>query len=72
MRGLKSSFAGSALLAIDEGISVEELSLTTDLTQRIRGRNTLMNIINCLPWAEFSSLGQKSLLVKTVSERILC
>ena len=27
-----------------------------------------MNIMNCLPRAEFSSLGQKSLLVKTVWE----
>ena len=38
MRGQKSSFAGenyfepnSAFLAIEEGISVEKLSLTTDL-----------------------------------------
>ena len=43
MQGQKSSFAGenyfepnSALLAIDEGISAEELSLTTDFIQRIR------------------------------------
>ena len=36
MRGQKSSFAGSALAAIDEGISVEELSLTKDFRQRIR------------------------------------
>ena len=43
MQGQKSSFAGenyfepnSAFLAIDKGISVEELSLTTDFRQRIR------------------------------------
>ena len=36
MRGQKSSFAGSALVAFDDGISAEELSLTADFRQRIR------------------------------------
>ena len=36
MQGQKSSFAGSALVAIDEGISEEELSLTKDFRQIIR------------------------------------
>ena len=45
MGGQKSFFGGenyfgpnSALVAIDEGISAEELSLTMDFRQRIRAR----------------------------------
>ena len=36
MLGQKSSFAGSALVAIDEGIRAEELSLSKDFRERIR------------------------------------
>ena len=45
MRGQKSSFAGSALVAIDEGISGEESSVTKDFRQRIRTGHCLKTAV---------------------------